>query len=496
MIRTVNTYFNNWSFETKIRYGSLLVFLVTAFFNIGHHASDEHYQILEFAQYKSGNISADGLAWEFSEKMRSSLQPWIAFLSIKFLNSLGIINPFFITLLFRIASAILSWIIIGKLNKVIALKYFPAQPWRHIFHISTYLLWFVPYISARFSSENFSAIFLLAGVYCIVKKEINLKRAILAGIFLGLSVLFRYQVGIAVLGIFACLIFFERLPFKKILWIGLPILFIMLFGVFLDYLFYNEFVLTTLNYFKLNLVEGRASDFGTKPWWFYFAYFIIVGIPPLSLILFLSFFAGIIQLPKNIFTCIIIPFVFIHLLIPHKEIRFLFPVFYPFIFLAVYGLQAFFRQRPIRKYQVRIFKTGVVLNFVVLSFRMLLPANEKVNYYRYLYNNIEKGDYLIITTEKDAYDLVGNLNASFYKPPSSRSLHFSSMKEAREYLEANNIQKCFFLNRDYSKMDIPGYRSEMAYSIYPRLLKKIASENIEKRIKPWSIYIITKEKAD
>ena len=158
-------------------------------------------------------------------------------------------------------------------------------------------------------------------------------------------------------------------------------------------------------------------------------------------------------------------------------------------------MQAFFKERSIKKYQVAILKVGFILNFLVLTVRMFLPANEKINYYRYLYNHSEEGNYLVVSTEKDAYQLSGKLKASFYQNPASLSLHFDSLTELRQFLVANNIEKCFLLQRDYSALKLAGFKLKKVYSIYPAFLRKIASPDIEKRIKPWSIYLVTREKA-
>ncbi|NJO24883.1 MAG: hypothetical protein HC867_02455 [Bacteroidia bacterium] len=111
-------------FETTVRLISLFVFILTAFFSLGHHQSDEHYQVLEFCQYKLGLTSADMLPWEFSERIRSSLQPWIAFVFIKFCNSLNITNPFHITFLLRLLCGLFAWVVIGKLNSAVTAKIF------------------------------------------------------------------------------------------------------------------------------------------------------------------------------------------------------------------------------------------------------------------------------------------------------------------------------------------------------------------------------------
>ena len=54
------------------------IYIITAFFSVGYHQLDEHYQILEFANYKLGLTYPGYLAWEFDAHIRPSLQPLIA----------------------------------------------------------------------------------------------------------------------------------------------------------------------------------------------------------------------------------------------------------------------------------------------------------------------------------------------------------------------------------------------------------------------------------
>ncbi|MBU6376319.1 MAG: hypothetical protein KGQ59_10015, partial [Bdellovibrionales bacterium] len=57
----------------------LAIHLLAAWFSVGHHHPDEHFQILELAWYRSGLAhSSEAVAWEFSSQIRSGLAPWIA----------------------------------------------------------------------------------------------------------------------------------------------------------------------------------------------------------------------------------------------------------------------------------------------------------------------------------------------------------------------------------------------------------------------------------
>ena len=480
--------------DSKIKYSALLVFLLTAWFSIGHHHSDEYFQILEFAQYKLGHINASDLPWEFHEQMRPSLQPWIAFVSIKLLSNLGVLNPFAIATIFRLISALLLWFVIFKLNRLITTKYFPDKMWSSLFYFAAYLLWFVPYMSVRFSSENFAQLFLLLGLFFFLNESRSYGKLFAIGALFGLSVLFRYQMGIVVLGIFIWMLFKANYGFYRLAFVYCSFLMVIFFGIYLDFLFYNEFVFTAFNYLKLNLIEGKASDFGTSPWWYYLVTFLGAAAPPISIVLLASFIGGSLKLKNTVFVWSIIPFILIHFLIAHKELRFLFPVSYLFIYISIYGLMEYFKNRKIKQWHRRLFRTSIGINILLLFFMMFRPAHEMVANYKYLYDHIDLGNRTILTIQKDNYKLLAGLKSTFYTPDSYFSDHVESEENLSQYLMENKIDTCFFV---YGKFDfngsLKGYESSKVYSVYPEWLKSIKWIDWQKTLKTHSIYLLTRK---
>ena len=72
--------------KNKLYLFSYLFLILSSIFSVGFYHPDEHYQILEFANYKLGNINSSQLPWEFHEKIRPTLQPLLALITIKILN--------------------------------------------------------------------------------------------------------------------------------------------------------------------------------------------------------------------------------------------------------------------------------------------------------------------------------------------------------------------------------------------------------------------------
>ena len=84
------------------------VHIAAAWLNGGFLNADEHYQIIEFAQYKLGYQSASALAWEFQERMRPALQPWLAASIIRSCRAVGVASPFLIAFALRMLSTALN----------------------------------------------------------------------------------------------------------------------------------------------------------------------------------------------------------------------------------------------------------------------------------------------------------------------------------------------------------------------------------------------------
>lgn len=480
------------SLPEKVNYLALVVFVLTAWFSIGHNKSDEHYQILEFAQYQLGKINAAELPWEFNEKMRPTLQPWIVVVVVKSFHAIGINNPFTITKIFRLITALLVWFVTINLNGLLIKKYFKNTTWAIIFSCATLLLWYVPFISVRFSSESYSEIFLLAGLYFLVKDPHNTRNIVLTGILLGISILFKAQIGVAVLGIFSWMYFKERIDWSK-LFLMIPLfLLVILFGTYLDSLFYNKLVFTPFNFIKANLMNGRASEFGTAPFYYYLLAFLMVCIPPLSLALPFSFFSGLSKLKDNVLVWALLPYILVHCFIDHKEIRFLLPVIYLISFITIYGLASYFKERSVKKYHRVLFKVAILFNSLALIYMMLKPANGTVLYQQYLYENSKKGNSTVITTDRDYYKIMGNLQTTFYRPDNIKSYKIESQENLSDFLKDYEIKKCFYVHRGISFTEkIPGYTVTKVYGLYP---KSIADQKWfdTKFIRTDCIYLITK----
>ncbi|MDZ7900820.1 MAG: hypothetical protein U5N85_22685 [Arcicella sp.] len=320
-----------------------LVFSIAAYFMVGSLHADEHYQVLEFANYKRGLVEAKQLPWEFGARLRPAIQPTLAFMVLEFFEWIHLSDPFLQAFLFRLIS---GWLFIYSAFRVyeVLVTEFRTPFFQYLYFIFTFFLYFFPYIGVRFSSENFSACFYMlafASLYPIIQQQaiLTYKKAFEIGVLFGISFLFRYQAALMILGLALWLLIFHFTKLRYwLLMFGGFVLMIGI-GILIDRWFYGEWVMSAWHYFYVNLMEGKAASFGIEPWWWYLSMldfkrlWLING----GLILLILCF-GIIKF-KHPVSWIFFPFLLIHFLIAHKEMRFIFPILVYVPFMSCIAIQ-------------------------------------------------------------------------------------------------------------------------------------------------------------
>jgi len=299
-------------------------YVITAFYSIGYFQSDEHYQIIEFARLIEGSNSAEDLSWEYSAQIRPALQPTICYLIFICCETLSITDPYNKTFVLRLITALLSVLAISFFTN--SCRHLVSSKYWKPFLVFSYFLWFLPFINVRFSSEIWAGLALLTGLSLVIRDKKNAQNYLIAGALFGFSFLFRYQVAFAVVGLLLWLILIRKEQVSKLVLIALSGLGIVGLGIGIDTWFYGESVLTSWNYLETNIFDGKAPEFGTHPWYYYIYLILRYSFYPIGILILSAFFILIYKKPKNIFLWIILPFFLVHMLIPHKEFRFLFPI--------------------------------------------------------------------------------------------------------------------------------------------------------------------------
>lgn len=472
----------------------LAIFIITAIFSVGYHNHDEHFQVLEFANYKMGFSPAGDLPWELEAKIRPALQPFIVWCLGSTLKAANVYNPFALALILRLSMALFYWWAIVRLIKLL-LPDFTHQRGKLLFVICSLLLWFVPYTSVRFSAEAFSGmLFCFAAGTILQANEPGTRRQLqllLAGLLLGFAWFARIQLAFALIGMAIWILFISKWPFRY--WV-LPVLsFIVAVGVCIsiDYWFYGEWLFTPYNYYDVNIVQNIAAHFGVSPWWYYFELFIMNGVPPISVVLLILFFRGVWRQPKHLFTICCLIFFAGHSAVGHKEMRFLFLMVIPFIYVVSMGLDSWLHL-PKSKFYTIGFKVLVFMNVGLLIYRGLAPAQEIIKYQQIMYGYAGKGKTTVLCIGESPYQALG-LNMNFYRHPNMQVLNSANtdtLTEITAYQTDREIYIFSWHNPDDETIRL--HHLELVYSSFPEWLKNFNFNNWAERTRIGVIYKVRK----
>ncbi len=190
-----------------------------------------------------------------------------------------------------------------------------------------------PVMLVRTSQENYGVTALLASVAIFLHfKNITGKYlpAFFVGFLLALSVSFRLQIGVTALflGFYMLRVFADRRALMFLL--GCLAGFVPL--AIVDYYTFKTPFLPAWNYFKYALSdEDGATAWGSENWYWYFKEFFTTWFPPLSPLLLIFALKGL----KEFFLLqvLVIPYLIIHVILGHKEMRYMAPIL-PWIFIA------------------------------------------------------------------------------------------------------------------------------------------------------------------
>jgi phosphatidylinositol glycan class B len=468
----------------------LLLQIITAYFSLGHNNHDEHFQILEFCNYKLGLSPASDLPWEFAEQLRPALQPFIAFCYAKVLYAVGAYDPFTLTFLLRLSIGIFSWWVTCRIIVQVQDE-FCTEKGKLLFAYAAFFIWWGSYLTVRFSSENLSAtLFLLAVSFLLQLRNGQDKKRTLyliaIGLVLGFSLVARLQIIFAFAGLGIWLLFIQKWKYRELFIITLSLAASVALCTLIDHWFYEKWIFTPYNYYYANIVKHVAASFGVQPWWWYFTEFFVAAVPPLSILLMILFFTGVRKRPVHVLSLSCILFIAGHCFISHKELRFMFPLALPFMFLACIGLDVLYQKYPMSKILNISINTVVAVNIGLLAYRAFAPAQDAVPCYRYIYRHINEHDNTLVSFNKDPYQL--ELRINFYRPKGN-IIVLRDTHQLDSFFVATNAKTVLFL--DYSAfptISLPGYKLEKKYSLMPGWLLHFNFNNWAARSKIWTIY--------
>ncbi len=455
-----------------------IIYLITSIFSVGHNHPDEYYQILQFAAYKIGFGLKEHLTWEYFHQMRSAFLPEIVIIIYKFFSLFNLANPFFITFITRLLAGIFSlFSILVFINTFIhTIKDNRYQKW---FILLSLFTWLTVYNNIRFSPENLSAKFFLLGIsFCYTNLSTRLtSKNILAGIMLGLAFTCRFQTGFLIFGLMLWLTFINKSSFKILLILGITILItILISNCLIDYHFYETFTITPWNYFTQNILLGQASNFGNDPWYFYL---YTIGFLPFGPMYIGSLVILVIYRPKNIFIWTIIPFIFSHELVGHKEFRFLVPLlnFMPLLIMYAFEILKEKKNFAIELKLPKTIKFAWYMNCFLIIPVALLPSAIQISLCKAMYNKYTEPTTFYYITE-------GGNELDFYKRVNMQTIPITTLKQ----IQCSKNMNCLVaLTCQQSEELLPKY-SNPVYSLCPSWIKKLDFNNWLERTAIYNVY--------
>ena len=392
----------------------LMVHLLTAFFSVGVHQSDELFQVYEFAGYKLGINRVGDLPWEFASQMRSGIQPFIVYSITKLFLALTVHNPFTISFFIRLCTSLFSFgatvLLLRELEKDIK-----TPQWKNWLWVFGLLFWCLPYFHARFSAENFSATLFVFGLVMVLRHLSFPDQngyLFLAGLFFGLSFWCRFQMSFMIAGLLVWLLFLRKIKWVPVLLIVAGMLLAFIPGLLADRWLYGQWTFSPWNYLDLNLFQDKASQFGYQPVYYYLNQSLLQLIPPFSLLILGCVFMFWWRFNKHVITWVTLPFVLLHILVGHKELRFLFPILNFLPFMTLYTLQSFQERDHLWKLLSKqwILRVALVVNGLLLVYFMFKPADTISHQLEKIYSTVRGNAPLLLYERETPYNNLASLN--------------------------------------------------------------------------------------
>jgi phosphatidylinositol glycan class B len=356
---------------------SIAIFTITAYNSTGFFHADEHYQLIEFAGLKAGWNNPSDLVWEYHAKIRPTLQPTIAFGLISTFKFFGVTDSYTISFLLReITGLLMIFALVFFFKNTKQFIQSSKQPQTNKFLEGLYLgflllIWYIPFLGVRFSSETWSTIFLLLAMGSFCSENKTQRKTLLVGLLFGISFLFRFQIAFALVGFGIHQLIFGKEKLKTSLLILSGFSIIVMLGVFIDHWFYSEWVFTPWEYFwtffKNDVLNNKTSNFGESPWDYYFDQLFHLPTKFIGTLIFISLAATLVFKRKSVFIWMFLTFLILHMLISHKEERFLFPIafLFPLFFMQLFQLLIDFIPKKNAVTLISLTSLGILITSII-----------------------------------------------------------------------------------------------------------------------------------
>ena len=357
-----------FTFAQSVLLGGLLLGaalrLYVAFTDDGIFWPDEIFQSLEPAHRLVFGYGM--VAWEFLEGARNWALPGFIAFWFKLCQAFGLDAPaqyLGVTRTVFVAIAVGSGYGVWRLAKAAGAEELPAA----VAALSLMLSAPAIYFSHRAMAENASALPVVLGLWLLFEHEPTRRQRILGASLLGIAVLLRLQCGLFCVGALGVLL--ARRQWRVALEVlGVLGVWALAYGALDAFTWaaapgakYGGWFHSALKYLQFNLIEGKASQWGTSPAAFYVRA-LFSSMPGVAIALGVGLLLALRRAPGLVLVGLL--FLGAHSAIPHKELRFILPVLPVLFAAAAVGYSQLLEARR----QVAL--VGVVLAAVVSAGRM------------------------------------------------------------------------------------------------------------------------------
>jgi hypothetical protein len=444
-----------------IIFAAIIVRLIATIFSQGYGMHDDHFLVIEAsASWVDGYDYNNWLPWTEGNvgipEGHSFTYVGLNYIYFSIMKFLGVMDPKILMLVNRLIHALASLVVVWFGMKITE-KLSNRENAVKVGWILA-LLWILPFVSVRNLVEVAALPFLVYGVWLVLKKE-KIGNFILAGMFIGMAVSFRYQIGVFAMGIAAYYFFKWQFKLFFAFSFGVVLLFILTQGL-VDYFIWGYPFAELISYITYNLKEGSAY----LPNQNYFMYFIVlIGslFVPLGIIIGIGFFKS-----YKRYAVLFIPtlaFILFHTLYPNRQERFILSVLPFFIILGVMGYQLL----KDSNWKNKLWKTSMLIfwifNVPFLLFSMTMYSKKsRVEAMYHLYgNNIENERILLEGSSTQRTSMMPKFYAkSWYS-------QFTDRTDSTQDLRVNPVNDYdyifFFDEKDLSK------RIQKYKVIYPKM---------------------------
>ena len=336
-----------------------------AFTSIAQIYPDEIFQTVEMAHKAA--FGKGFVFWEFTVGARSWFFPGILAGVYKFLDLIGIQDPFYLNMGIKFFLACFHSLAVSVLYLIFRM-WFKERITAFIFSLTLAMNFMLSYISARTLSESIAIPFMVFTLYqaTLYVEKYRLRNLILTIVFAGIAYMLRFQSSIFSFGIAISFLIVSKKHLKTSLIFGFGYIGMMLLQGLLDKFTWGTFMHSLTTYLDYNILRGVANKHGVFPWHFYFKE-MAVRFNPVTYVtasIFAVYVTIQFRLKKKEFL-FAFPFLFFligHSLIPHKEPRFIFPFYF-----AVLAFSSAFFAFIYEKYGKKRIVSALTLALIILS---------------------------------------------------------------------------------------------------------------------------------